>query len=329
MRMFKELLKKPVRLVRSILGIDQIVRFEQRLIDFQWQQMEIQKKIRKELGEIGQLLKKVDSLLTHSVIDADRIKKSAAHIRGAELVALLSPMDVKDAEYTRIGRDFDGGYVMLNNFQESCVAAAYSFGIGNDVSWDEAIADRGIDVFMYDHTIEKLPKGSPLFHFFRQGVTGYRNGVLLKTLGEIVTQNGHAKSNNLIMKMDIEGCEWDVFDETNSDVISQFSQIVIELHGLSVTAGDFEYSQILKVLKKIDKTHQSIHVHGNTCGYPLWIGDIVLPDVLEVTFIRRKDVEGRLVANSRRFPTALDRPTIEGLPDLNLGTFSTDRPNRP
>ena len=124
--------------------------------------------------------------------------------------------------------------------------------------------------------------------------------------------------------MDIEGAEWDVFDETPSAIVQQFSQIVLEFHGLVPRRTANGSSLILKVLKKINETHQSIHVHANTASSTLWIGDIVLPSLLEVTFIRRRDFQHRLVSNGRRFPTELDQPTLAGLRDLDLGTFSID-----
>ena len=64
----------------------------------------------------------------------------------------------------RIGRAYDGGYVMVDDF-DNCVA--YSFGISDDVSWDFDIAKRGIDVYMYDHTIDSLPVYDERFHFFK------------------------------------------------------------------------------------------------------------------------------------------------------------------
>ncbi|MDR2776538.1 MAG: hypothetical protein LBB17_00620 [Puniceicoccales bacterium] len=60
----------------------------------------------------------------------------------------FAPKDVVDKNLVRIGCDHDGGYIMVDDFGKC--DAAYSFGIGNDVSWDLDIAKRGIDVFMYD-----------------------------------------------------------------------------------------------------------------------------------------------------------------------------------
>lgn len=234
-------------------------------------------------------------------------------------------MDVEGAKYSRVGKDFDGGYVMLEDFEAATVDAAYSFGIADDVSWDEEIADRGIDVFMYDHTIDQLPTVHPRFQYFKLGITGEKKDVDLKTLNDILTQNGHAQHRNLIMEMDIEGCEWDVFQHAELDVIDQFSQIVIEFHGLVAAAYDHEaLMTVVSVLKKINKTHQSVHVHANGSTIPLLIGGLALSDVMEVTYLRRGGGKHKFVPNTRQFPTELDQPTYQGGHDVYLGRYDGD-----
>lgn len=279
---------------------------------------------RQEVSELRQQLAMVNSFLKYSVIDLQSVKKSETYKLCARLVSLLSPLDVMEGEYIRVGRDFDGGYVMLNNFNNENVDAAYSFGISDDTSWDEAIARREIDVFMFDHTIEKLPTHHPRFHYRRLGVTGHKKTEDLRTLGELLRENNHSECEHLLMKMDVEGCEWDVFDEASSVVVGQFSQIVLELHGLSPSVPDQDYALIVRVLEKINKTHQCVHVHANACRPSVWIGDIVLPELLEVTYVRRTDVKNKLRPNTRRFPTELDMPTFQGMPDVELGGFVAD-----
>ena len=144
----------------------------------------------------------------------------------------------------------------------------------------------------------------------------------LETLSNLILRNGHEKSENLILKMDIEGYEWGVFEETSSDVIGQFSQIVIELHGLNPKKSNNELSKILSSLSKINKTHQSIHVHANGHCAVSWLGKTALPSVLEVTYVRRSDYVDRLVKNTRMFPTKIDQPTFSWLPDVPLGGFN-------
>ncbi len=59
------------------------------------------------------------------------VKTSPVYKRCAEIIILLSPMDVDGGSYVRMGKKFDGGYVMLDSFNRQNMDAAYSFGIDN------------------------------------------------------------------------------------------------------------------------------------------------------------------------------------------------------
>ena len=263
--------------------------------------------------------------LQYLFTDSKAVKATTAYQRCPQIISLLSPMDVEGAKYSRVGKDFDGGYVMLADFEAATIHAAYSFGIADDVSWDEEIADRGIEVFMYDHTIDSLPTVHPRFRYFKLGITGEKKDADLKTLNDILVQNGHEQHRNLIMKMDIEGCEWDVFQQAEESIIDQFCQIVIEFHGLVAAAYDHKaLVTVANVLEKINETHQSVHVHANGSTIPLLIGGLVLSDVMEVTYLRRSGGKHKFVPNTRQFPTELDQPTYQGGYDVYLGRFDGD-----
>jgi hypothetical protein len=306
--MLKKLRQKFLDFLRQLIGTSQIRQ--------QLQLMEINMRQQKEMFLV------LSNALKYSFADQEDVKTSVTYQRCAEIISLLSPMDIAGGKFVRVGKNNDGGYVMLDDLKKETIDAAYSFGISNDVSWDESIAARGIDVFMYDHTIDRLPMQHPGFHYFETGVTGHKKGTNLKTLSEIITANHHTSSKNLIMKMDIEDCEWDVFDETSSDIINKFSQIVIEFHRLYPSVFEQKYFFIINVLNKINQTHQSIHVHANNYMPSMWIEKLVLPDVLEVTYIRRSDAKDRLLANTRRFPTEADQPNMPGSSDIYLDRFS-------
>ena len=64
---------------------------------------------------------------------------------------LISPKEVLDKNRILMGSKTDGAYVMIDDLNN--VKNAYSFGIKNNVIFDKALADKGIDVYMYDHTI--------------------------------------------------------------------------------------------------------------------------------------------------------------------------------
>jgi hypothetical protein len=261
---------------------------------------------------------------TWALAPPEELERSSLCKRARDVVRALSPLDIAESRYTRVGRQYDGGYVMLDHFPNT-TTAAYSFGVSDDVTWDEQIADRGIPVFLYDHTIPSLPKTHPLFTFVRTGVCGFKRGKNLMTLEECLANNGHAKATDLLLKIDVEGCEWDVFAQTPIEVMQKFQQIVIEFHGLTgAVYNPNSFREVISVLEKINLTHQSVHVHGNCACITVAIRRLILPDLLEVTYVRRSDFSQRLVPNQRVFPTDIDQPTFAESPDIHLGRFQGD-----
>lgn len=260
--------------------------------------------------------------LAYAQLAPDALRATEIYRRTAHVISLLTPMDITGAGFVRLGRQHDGGYVMVDAFGPNTIDAAYGFGIATDTSWDAAVAAYGIDVLMFDHTISPLPN-VPGCRAFPIGVTGFKKGAKLRTLRELLVEHGHSLSSRLVMKMDIEGAEWDVFDEADSSVIGQFSQIAVEFHRLTdAVHRESNLRKVTRVLTKINRTHQSVHVHGNVLRLPLWVGPLTLPDILEVTFARRSDWDGRWQTCTRQFPTALDQPSDARSPDIFLGTFS-------
>lgn len=216
-----------------------------------------------------------------------------------------------NVSYIRTGKENDGGYVMADAFGK--VKTAYSLGICDDVSWDWCMAEKGIDVFMYDHTIDRLPEENPYFHFFKYGIAGKTHGCF-KSLDKIIEENGHSACNNMLLKMDIEGCEWEVLEKTES--LSKFSQIAIELHGLN----SCDDGRVLFCLNKLLETHIPVHVHANNCSDVKFFGGMMLPDALEVTYLRKTDFE--FSENTRFFPTVLDMKNDPGKPEIILGKWN-------
>src|SRR5262245_1489998 len=80
---------------------------------------------------------------------------SLAQKRLLKLADLLVPHRALDHSKIRLGGTNDGGYVCLNDFDK--IDVAFSFGIGNDISWDVEIANKDIFVRQFDHTIEPPP----------------------------------------------------------------------------------------------------------------------------------------------------------------------------
>lgn len=270
------------------------------------------------------LLQKFDSENAHSETNVPLInltKEESAHF---QLVSLLSPMDVVGSKYIRIGSAGDGGYVMLDIFSKAKVDVAYSLGIGNDVSWDMDIAEKGIDIFMYDHTLEYLPLKHQRFHFFKTGIGRKYISSEFEELESEIRKNGHENCENILLKVDIEGAEWPLFADMPEETMKQFVQIVIELHGVTVKDNIDNAGNLIRILSKINNTHQSVHVHANPCTKVNWLHGIPLPDSIEVTYIRR-DENFKFIENTRDFPTILDSPNCAWQSDVPLGKFTNPK----
>lgn len=183
-------------------------------------------------------------------------------------------------EKVRVGKANDGGYVMLKPFSKNKIA--YSIGINDDVSWDKDMVEYGYEIYQYDHTISELPENNQHFHWLKLGLTGLKETGNLKYLRTLIANNNHDMVCGMVLKMDIEGYEWDVLNECDENTLKQFDQIVIELHNLN----NLNYSKkIIDGLKKLTKNHYVVNLHGNAYRYVSFCGDLMTPDVLELTLI--------------------------------------------
>ena len=237
----------------------------------------------------------------------------------SELHKLLHIAKVKDFELVRVGPANDGGYIMLDDFHGSKIA--YSFGICDDVRWDKDMTSRGYDVFMYDHTIENLPEENSRFHWQKLGIIdGKTQDERLKTLEYLLEQNHHENEKNMILKMDVEGAEWGFLQSVSSDVLKQFDQITFELHNL-INPENPEL--LLEALRKINKTHQLIHLHGNNFSDYINVGGKNFARAAEASYVLREkynfsgNYDGEL-------PLTIDNPDTDFLPEIISGLWNSD-----
>ena len=236
--------------------------------------------------------------------------------RALELFSLLRPRDVRGGRLIRLGRPNDGGYVMLD--QDLSRSVGYSIGVNDDASWDLDMADRGARIFQYDHTIDAPPCKHPNLRWERIGVAGSADhGRSLMTLPELIARNGHERADNLILKMDVEGYEWDVLNGIGTPDLLKFSQILIELHGLDRLDETDYFARIRSALRNVGASHQLIHVHANNCGGLTIMSGVPVPSAVEVTYVRRR---GHDFEECRKiFPTEIDMPCSPAIADPHLG----------
>ena len=242
---------------------------------------------------------------------------SRSRVSQAEVLAtlrLVQPASVVSGSKIRIGSDNDGGYVMFDDLDR--VGTALSLGILDDDNWDVAIAARGIAVKQYDDSIEAAPSRHPKLRFFRSriGAAGVPGTVSIE---DIVDQHAPGTEPDLILKMDIEGSEWDVLETIPADVLSRFAQIVVEFHDLQRLAHRGFHTRATTALTNVARTHQAIHIHGNNHAPIRTIRNVPFPSVLEVSYVSRRLYAFETCMDV--FPTSIDQPNHFARPDLFLG----------
>jgi hypothetical protein len=248
----------------------------------------------------------------------ETLEAGIARQRGVfEALSLLTPFDLPKARKIRIGGPGDGGYVLVDRLRPA--QPVMSFGIGPSVSFDLDLARRGHPVLLFDHTIEALPGEHPGFTWYAEGVAGASDPAQrLFTLADHMAKLPHG-GEAPILKLDVEGAEWDVLTETPMGLLRRFEQIVVELHELPRLEERRFRGMAWKALATISSTFTLCHVHANNFGGIQTVCGFPVPETLEATYVRSDLVE---VAPSTTFyPTPLDTGNCLDWPDLPLWFF--------
>ena len=242
----------------------------------------ISKFIFKEKVINQKIIKKLDNFEEHLLIFKQKNIKKKYNYNYYNIYKILSIKEVLGYKKIRIGDKKDGGYILLDDLKD--IKFGYSFGIATEISFDKELAKKNIDVFMYDPTINKLPFENSKFHWKKIGLVGRNiNKNNMKTLPELIDENGHSKEKNMILKIDIDSDEWDVFQYLPIKNLRQFKYIVGEFHFINSTN-----IQYYNILKKILLTHQIFHIHCNNFGKIIKLYGYIICDAIEISFIQKE-----------------------------------------
>src|SRR5215813_8697654 len=188
------------------------------------------------------------------------IRRSAAARRLREaILAELQPVALKNCTLKRFGSANDGGYLMCENLIEP-LDAAYSYGVGFNDEWGCEMSRRyRVPVHEYDCFDPARPTcdgGRFVFHNECVGDrTADRNSRLFDTLENQISKNGDT-GRRLVIKMDIEGGEWESLLATPDELLASIPQLAMEMH-------DYDDPKILEVLRKLKRNFYLVNLHFN------------------------------------------------------------------
>jgi hypothetical protein len=222
----------------------------------------------------------------------------------------------------------DGGYVLAYNeeYFDNKSFSFLSYGIGGDpsgVSFEQSLDKIGIkdpSIHMYDGSIDDLPIEINNSSFFKEYLTQYN---FKKHVTNLITKSN---SDRFILKMDIEGCEYDWLTEENLEILyDTFDQFTLEVHGLIEEVPDGwiidqptqdaknNLQKKVDFFKRLNEHFYLFHIHGNNHS-PRFVD---LPDSLELTYVNKK-ISKKLGINNNPCPDDVDEANYEGREDYEL-----------
>jgi hypothetical protein len=163
--------------------------------------------------------------------------------------------------------------------------------------------------------VERSAVESEMFHFEKKYV-GAVNDEIFMTLEHWINKSLPNYSQDLILQMDIEGSEYDVILETPNSVWKMFRVLVVEFHGLQTIFDPYGVKFIGHCFDKLLSTFEIVHIHPNNNALPFRRNGLEIPELMEITFLRKDRVKWR--KQSSVFPHPLDHPNVAGRPDVVL-----------
>ena len=231
----------------------------------------------------------------------------ASQVLYVDLLSKFKPLDAK-LPLRRFGRNGDGGYVLLNVIPKDTVCI--SLGIADEISFDEELSPLVNHIYMYDHSIVAPPVnlGNATFRALRvvSEITDNRLEIDITTIFSQIDP-----SKQVILKVDIEGAEWESFKDIDSELLLRCDQIIFEFHNIQTLYSQKNYFAYLAFLNRLLASHIVVNTHINNWDSYEIIQGVPVPNVLEVTLVRKDLVEihsGELGAETLNYPNNPSRP---------------------
>ena len=223
----------------------------------------------------------------------------------------LKPYKVK--KLIRLGRKFDGGYVVCSDTLKKC-DNLITLGVGDDISFEVDFDKKKHSkiIQLYDYTVSNSLFLLIIIKYFRRLITfrtrldnltysiaNYINflkfinksNVTLHKL-KVVKKIKHKidvslkkifyniDTNKNLLKIDIEGSEYEIIDEI-VNYNSKINMLIIEFHWINKNKKLF-----INSIKKLKKNFDIIHLHAN--NYRSLKNSEDMFDVIEITMVNKK-----------------------------------------
>jgi hypothetical protein len=205
------------------------------------------------------------------------------------LINSLHPINC-GKELIRLGPNGDGGYLIPNDLES--ITACFSPGVDEISDFELACYHRGMQVYLADRSVSKpnLPLPKNKYHFLKKHIGCFSNCDCI-TLDDWVNNYEPEPEKELLLQMDIEGCEYISIVNMSEQLLKRFRVLVIEFHFLDELWNPrfFDLAEI--TFNKLLHNHSCIHIHPNNCCGMSKHKGIKIPRMAEFTFLRNDRVD--------------------------------------
>jgi hypothetical protein len=212
-----------------------------------------------------------------AALDTAAAESRAAVTRQA-LFAEIQPVKLANCDLERFGEPNDGGYLLCANLLAD-VEAGYSYGIngfdgwGCDVSRKLRVRVHQYDCFNTEAPV--CPGGDTVFHPECVDDSAHvEDGRPFDTIASQMIANGDG-ARRTVVKIDVEGAEWDAFLQTPEDVLQRIDQLAVEFHKT-------DEEKFVSVVRKLKNHFHVAHLHFNNWSctpdiepFPAWAYEVL------------------------------------------------------
>lgn len=217
------------------------------------------------------------------------------------LIINMLTLDLYTKEAIRLGRDNDGGYVVLKRSKP--YKYLLSFGIANDVSFEQDFVRRypSCKTYCFDPSVVELPSHVEGAVFYKKGITSkaYNDYLdifqVLSLICEPELSDFKNNGEDIFVKMDIEGNEWDVLGGRAYEFFENIDQLAIEIHFTSISRGSKYLLPLYMIrryflLRKLKENFVIYNIHANNTGGVTSFKNFVIPHCIELSLLNKKSL---------------------------------------
>lgn len=213
-------------------------------------------------------------------LNASKVDYNQAYIAILNLVSFLETS--KGYKLTKYGPEQgDGAYFIPANLQFD---RDISIGVGKSYEF-ELCLDQKTKVFLFDHTIVAPDNLPPNFQFFRIGV-GQNNSATIKDLNQIFEICNAESSSKTLLKIDIEGNEYDVFN--HFEYTEKIDILILELHNLNWMLDQKFRNNFINFSRFLYDNFACVFSNGNNNTGVTAFNDLVVANTIEITLVAKK-----------------------------------------